>query len=267
MQKVATPMDVKLMNATATVLLMGALVLGLVALVQWTARQPLFAIRGISVVGDVVHNNDVTLRANLGGKIKGTFFTVDLNATKAAFEAVPWVRKAVVRREFPNRLRVVLQEQQAAAYWGDDSDSRLLNNYGEVFEANVGEVDRDDMPHLDGPVEQAGQILGMYHTLAPLLAPLDMALDQLTLTKRGGWRMQTDAGGEVELGRGTAEEITQRVQRYIGTVAQVAKEYGRTVDAVEQADLRYTEGYALRLRGVTTLAAPAPVPKAKRTEH
>ncbi|MEO5797774.1 MAG: cell division protein FtsQ/DivIB [Rhodoferax sp.] len=267
MQKVAAPLDVKLMNATATVLFLGALVLGLVALVQWTARQPLFAIRGISVVGDVVHNNDVTLRANLGGKIKGTFFTVDLNATKAAFEAVPWVRKAVVRREFPNRLRVVLQEQQAAAYWGDDSDSRLLNNYGEVFEANVGEVDRDDMPHLDGPVEQAGQILGMYRTLAPLLAPLDMSLDQLTLTKRGGWHIQTDAGGELELGRGTAEEITQRVQRFIGTVAQVAKEYGRTVDAVEQADLRYTEGYALRLRGVTTLATPAPVPKSKAIDH
>mgnify|MGYP000960464365 FL=1 len=115
MQKVAAPMDVKLMNATTTVPFLGALVLGLVALVQWAARQPVFAIRGISVVGDVVHNNDVTLRANLGGKIKGTFFTVDLNATKAAFEAVPWVRKAVVRREFPNRLRVVLQEQQAAA--------------------------------------------------------------------------------------------------------------------------------------------------------
>jgi cell division protein FtsQ len=267
MQKVAAPMDVKLMNATATVLFLGALVLGLAALVQWTARQPLFAIGGISVVGDVAHNNDVTLRANLGGKIKGTFFTVDLNATKAAFEAVPWVRKAVVRREFPNRLRVVLQEQQAAAYWGDDSESRLLNNFGEVFEANVGEVDRDDMPHLNGPVEQAGQILGMYHTLAPLLAPLDMALDQLTLSKRGGWQMQTDAGGEVELGRGTAEEITQRVQRFIGTVAQVAKVYGRTVDAVERADLRYTEGYALRLRGVTTLVAPVPVPQPKQTGH
>jgi len=267
MQKFAAPIDVKLMNATATVLLLGALVLGLVALVQWTARQPLFDIRGISVVGDVVHNNDVTLRANLAGKIEGTFFTVDLNATKAAFEAVPWVRKAMVRREFPNRLRVVLQEQQAAAYWGDESDSRLLNNFGEVFEANVGEVDRDDMPRLEGPVEQAGQILGMYHTLAPLLAPFDMTLDQLTLTKRGSWRMQTDAGGVVELGRGTAEEITQRVQRFIGTVAQVAKEYGRTVDAVEQADLRYTEGYALRLRGVTTLAVPVPVPKPKQTGH
>jgi cell division protein FtsQ len=267
MPKLPAPFDVKLMNTTAAVLFLGALVLGLVALVQWTARQSLFAIGGISVVGDVAHHNDVTLRANLGGKIKGTFFTVDLDATKASFEAIPWVRKAVVRREFPNRLRVVLQEQQAVAYWGDDSELRLLNNFGEVFEANVGEVDRDDLPHLNGPEEQAGKILGMYRTLAPLLAPLDMTLEQLTLSNRGGWHMQTGAGGTVELGRGTAEEVTQRVQRFIGTVAQVAKAYGRTVDAVEQADLRYTEGYALRLRGVTTLAAPPPVPKTKTTGH
>ncbi|WP_394787023.1 cell division protein FtsQ/DivIB [Rhodoferax sp.] len=266
MTKLPAPMDVKLMNATATVLFLGALVLALVGGVKWVARQPLFAIAGIAVVGDVTHNNDVTLRANLGGKIKGTFFTVDLAATKAAFEAVPWVRKAVVRREFPNRLKVVLQEQQVAAYWGDESESRMVNNFGEVFEANVDEVDRDDLPRLDGPVEQAGQILGMYHTLAPLFAPLDVTLDQLELTKRGGWRAQTDAGGVIELGRGTAEEITQRAQRFIGTVAQVAKEYGRAPDAVEQADLRYSEGYALRLRGVSTVAAPAVAAK-KQAEH
>ncbi|WP_369821592.1 cell division protein FtsQ/DivIB [Rhodoferax sp. OV413] len=260
-------MDVKLMNATASVLFLGALVLGLVGLVKWVARQPLFAIGGIAVVGDVAHNNEVTLRANLNGKIKGTFFTVDLAATKAAFESVPWVRKAVVRREFPNRLKVVLQEQQAVAYWGDEDESRLLNNFGEVFEANVDEVERDDLPHLDGPVAQAGQILGMYQTLSPLFAPLDMALDQLTLTNRGGWRAQTNAGGEIELGRGTTEEITQRAQRFIGTVAQVATAYGRTADALERADLRYGEGYALRLRGVTTVATPVATPKKKQAEH
>ena len=266
-KKLPIPMDVKLMNATASVLFLGALVLGGLGLVKWVARQPLFALGGIAVVGDVTHNNEVTLRANLGGKIKGTFFTVDLAAAKAAFESVPWVRKAVVRREFPNRLKVVLQEQQAAAYWGSEDESRLLNNYGEVFEANVDEVDSDDLPHLDGPVAQAGQILGMYQTLAPLFVPLDVALAGLELTKRGGWRAQTDAGGEIELGRGTTEEITQRAQRFIGTVGQVASAYGRTADALERADLRYGEGYALRLRGVTTLAAPVATPQKKQAEH
>lgn len=266
MQKLPTPMDVKLMNATATVLFLGALVLGVAGLVKWAARQPMFAIQSISVVGDVAHNNEVTLRANLGGKIKGTFFTVDLAATRAAFEAVPWVRRAVVRREFPNRLKVVLQEHQVAAYWGDEDSSRLLNNFGEVFEANVDEVERDDLPHLNGPDGQSSQVLGMYHTLEPMFTPLDVSLDELELTNRGGWRAQLDSGGVIELGRGTSDEITQRLQRFLGTVTQVARQYGRGANAVEQADLRYGEGYALRLRGVTTVAAPA-VRKALPVDH
>jgi cell division protein FtsQ len=256
MQKLPTPMDVKLMNATASVLFVGALVLGLAGLVKWAARQPMFAIQSISVVGDVAHNNEVTLRANLGGKIKGTFFTVDLAATRAAFEAVPWVRRAVVRREFPNRLKVVLQEHQVAAYWGEEDGSRLLNNFGEVFEANLDEVERDDLPHLNGPDTQSSQVLGMYHTLEPMFTPLDVSLDELELTNRGGWRAQLDSGGVIELGRGSTDEITQRLQRFLGTVTQVAREYGRGANAVEQADLRYGEGYALRLRGVSTVAAP-----------
>ena len=71
-----------------------------------------------------------------------------------ALTAWPW-GKAVVRREFPNRLQVVLQEHQAVAYWGSDSELRLINSYGEVFEANVGEVEAEMLPQLDGPEGQA----------------------------------------------------------------------------------------------------------------
>jgi cell division protein FtsQ len=34
----------------------------------------------------------------------------------------------------------------------------------------------------------------------------------------------------------------------------VASQYGRRADALEAADLRHVGGYALRLRGVTTVA-------------
>ncbi len=61
----------------------------------------------------------------------------------------------MVRREFPNKLRATLTEQVPVAHWGDDAGSKLVNGFGEVFEANVGEVD-DNLPRLDGPIEQAG---------------------------------------------------------------------------------------------------------------
>ena len=136
------PMDIKLMNLTASALF-GLLAVLLVAAAGWWAlRHPVFALAGITVQGELVHNNAVTLRANVAPKLSGNFFTVDLAAARSAFEAVPWVRQAIVRRDFPNRLKVLLQEHQAVAHWGTESDSRLLNSYGEVFEANTGEVDQ-----------------------------------------------------------------------------------------------------------------------------
>lgn len=249
------PMDVKLMNLTASVLFTGLAACALAAVLWWAVRHPMFAIGGIRVQGELTHNNAVTLRANVAPKLEGNFFTVDLSRTRAAFEAVPWVRRALVRREFPNRLKVTLQEHKVAAFWGAEGESRLLSDLGEVFEANVGEVELDDLPRLAGPEDQSAQVLAMYRAIAPLFVPIDASVEQLELTSRGGWRARTDGGAVIELGSGTVQEVAARTQRFVRTVTQVAARQGRHPDALETADLRYSEGYALRLRGVTTLAA------------
>ena len=251
---ISVPFDVKLMNVLASLVFALFALMLLAALGWWVLRQPFFPLAGIKVDGEVTHNNAVTLRANVAPQLAGNFFTVDLARARAAFESVPWVRKAVVRREFPNKLRATLTEHVPVAHWGDEAGSKLINGFGEVFEANVAEVD-DKLPRLDGPPEQAGQVLGMYRVLAPLFQPYDLAIDDLTLTGRGSWRAQLDTGAVLELGRGQGEEVVERTQRFLRTVTPVASQYGRTVGSVEGADLRHNEGYALRLRGVTTVVA------------
>ena len=37
------------------------------------------------------------------------------------------------------------------------------------------------MPRLDGPPDQAAEVLAMYQRLAPLLAPLGLRMQELTL--------------------------------------------------------------------------------------
>lgn len=251
------PFDVKLMNIAAAALFMACGVMVLAAGFLWALRNPVFALGGIAVGGDVSHNNAVTLRANVAPHLHGTFFTTDLAQTRAAFEAVPWVRRAVVQREFPNRLRVLLQEHQAVALWGDEGDSTLVNSFGEVFEANVGDVEQDDLPRLQGPEGQSMQVLAMYQALAPLFETIDLPVSQLTLTGRGSWQATLDSGAGLELGRGTPAEVVPRVQRFTQTLTQVASKYGRRADALESADLRHGDGYALRLRGVTTVVTGA----------
>jgi cell division protein FtsQ len=253
MKKMALPLpvDVRLMNLTATVLFVACALLLVAALGWWALRHPMFAIRGIVVQGDVAHNSAATLRANVAPRLAGNFFTVDLQRAREAFEAVPWVRHATVRRQFPNKLRVTLEEHQPQAFWGD-SESRLVNTFGEVFEANPGDVEQDDMPRLAGPDGTAAQVLAMYHGLKPLLEKLDLGVDQVVLTGRGGWTLHLDSGAMVELGRGSSDEVLARSQRFAQTLTQVTSKYGRRPEALVTADLRHTDGYAVKLRGVAT---------------
>lgn len=255
---IATPLNVKLMNTTAVVLLVGFCILSAVAAARWAARLPVFDIAGITVLGEVSHNSAINLRANVAPRIKGTFFTVDLAQVRGVFESVPWVRQAVVRRDFPNRLLVKLQEHQAVAYWGSEGDSQLINSYGEVFEANVGEVEQDMLPRLSGPEGQSVEVLTMFHALKPLYAGLDLQLDQLELTGRGSWRARLENGADIEMGRGSVDEVAARVQRFLKTLTQVTSRYGRRAHALESADLRHDNGYALKLRGVSTTVADGP---------
>lgn len=245
----ALPPDVRLMNTVSVFLgvVFGAMLLALV--MAWLVRQPAFNLSAIRVGGELTHNNAVTLRANVAPKLVGNFLTVDLDSARAAFESVPWVRRAVVQREFPNRLKVVLLEHKAVAYWGPEEDSRLVNNYGEVFEANPGDVENEELPWLIGPKGQAPQVLQAYHEMLPLFEEMDAVLEQLQLNDLGSWRARLDSGAVIELGHGSRAEVQARARRFVDTVTQVSSRFGRDV---ESADLRYVSGYALKLRGVTT---------------
>jgi cell division protein FtsQ len=256
------PPDVRRMNAAAGVLTTVFVLLALSGGALWLVRLPLFNLSAIRIDGDVGRNSAATLRANVMSRLHGNFFTVDMAQTRAAFEAVPWVRKAAVQREFPNRLKVVLQEHKPVARWGVEGDPYLVNTFGEVFEVNQGDVDAQDLPLLTGPNGQALLLLQGYQMLSPVFEPLDMVLEALELTSQGSWRAQLDSGAVVNMGHGSLSDIQQRTRQFINTFTQVSSRYGR---ALESADLRYSAGYAIKLRGVTTVtAAELKDKKAKR---
>jgi cell division protein FtsQ len=254
------PLDVKLMNLTASVLFAGCVVLVLAASAWWVLRHPAFGIGRIVVQGDLVHNNAVTLRANVAPHLAGNFFTLNLHAARAAFEQMPWVRSAQVRREYPGTLQVVLQEHRAVASWGDEGDTAMLNRQGEVFDANADDAEYEGLPRLKGPPGQSALVLQMHDQLQSMFGPLGMVVQGLELTGRGSWRMVLDSGAEVELGGGSVVDVLLRTQRFVRTLTQVTAQYGRRADALESADLRHGGGYALRLRGVTTVTVGQTAP-------
>ena len=244
------PADVRLMNIVAVTVYVGTVLALLVAGALWLTRSPWFAIRAIQLEGELTRNSINTIRANATPRLQGNFFSVDLKRSRSAFEAVPWVRHAVVRRVWPNQLAVQLQEHRASALWqGDDRGDRLVNQHGEVFEANVGDVEDDALPMFSGPDGSAAAMLAMYRRLTPVLTGMKGEIDSLTLSSRGSWRVVLDSGATLELGRGPEDEVLARTARFVATLPDVDARFHQPL---EYADLRHTDGYAVRLRGVTT---------------
>jgi len=250
------PQDIRWMNAATSALVAVALGIVAAALLLVLTRQPFFTIRKLTLEGDLQRNNLATVRANVLPRVTGGYFNVDLRKSRDVFESVPWVRTAVVQRVWPNELRVRLQEHEPAAYWRHaDRDDQLVNVQGEVFDANLGDVEDQPLPVLQAPAhagpEVAGQMLSMLGRLKPLLVPLEAEIDTLRLNDRGSWSVVLDTDATLELGRGEPDEILARTERFVRTLPQLQRQYGQPL---EHADLRYPKGYAVRLRGLTAFA-------------
>ena len=266
------PPDIRLMNGVSALLVLGVLLAALGLGLQWLVRQPLFAIRSITVEGDVSRNSAASLRANALPRMSGSFLSMNLQQTRAAFEAVPWVRHATVQRLWPARLLVTLEEHQPAAYWetkpeGADADSDasverlLVNEHGEVFQANLGDVEDEDLPVLSGPDKSSAHMLQLWRQLQTQTARLEDSISRLDLSGRGSWRATLEKGTVIELGRGTDAEVLARYTQYVTSITQVT---ARFHTAVLSADLRHVDGYAVRLRGISTSAATPGKPGAKK---
>jgi cell division protein FtsQ len=249
-QRTAMPLDVRFMNGIATVLLLGVVLAALGSAGWWLAQHPAWALGKIVVDGDVEHQDEVIFRSHLAPQLRGSFLTLDLQQVKTLFEQVPWVRQAVVRREFPNRLRVTLDEHEAAAWWGEAGSGRLVNQQGEVFAADVDELQTSSWPELAGPEGRSGQVHAFYRQLQPLLRPLQQDISRLELGPSGHWRLSLVSGTMIELGRGEPAELMARMQRFSSTVPHLLSRYGGR--SLQSVDLRYPNGYAVRMQGVKT---------------
>ena len=133
--------NVRLMHAAANAFFALTLAGVLCTACWWLVHRPYFDLRSVSIEAreeTEMRNVSTPLLRQAAARVSGNFFTVDLNAVRHHFEALPWVRRATARRIWPDRLVVTLEEHLPVAQWGE---SRLINTYGEVFSANVAEAE------------------------------------------------------------------------------------------------------------------------------
>jgi cell division protein FtsQ len=244
--------DIRTLNATTNALL-GMLALSLLASgVWWLAQRPMFTLKVVRVEatqdGQIRRVNPLTVRSTAIPRIKGNFFTADLDTVRAAFEVVPWVRKASVRREWPNQLIVTIEEHEPLGTWGDDG--RLLSAKGDVFTANLAEAEEDgELLQFAGPEGSEKEVLSRYRELHAWFAPVRLVPQAVQLSGRYAWSVRLNNGMTVELGREQSKTtLKDRVNRLTGIYPQLAM---RLQDRIESIDMRYPNGLALKAKGLT----------------
>ena len=230
----------RLLNFAAGLLLAGAVAGALAGAAVVASRSPAFALNSIRVVGDVQHARVSQVIAALQGRVRGTFLSVDIDAIRALFETLPWVRRAEVRRLWPDGLEVRLEEHVPLARWGQERDGRLVNTHGEVFRGRV----QGSLPLFSGPPGSEGLVARRYAEFRTALAPLGVEPRSVLLSARYAWQLELSSGLTVKLGRDRdKDDVVERLGRFVAVYPYTV---GRATRRPEYVDLRYPNGFAVR---------------------
>jgi len=253
------------MHWVSSVAIQASVLASLLVAAVWLAGQPVFALRSVQVLStgpQIYHLSEDEIRQSVQSTSMGTALTRPLADLQSSLQAYPWVRQASVRRVWPNRLMIWIEEHDPVAIW---TDGRLINRQGELFRVDqspraVGLTPDCRLPTLSGPVGSHDRVLERAQMLEQIFADKGLSLDRLSLSDQFSWRFVLHDGPEVVLGRDTLPRGQQeRVIAFIdhlGWLNQALQKppTGRAREQVVSADLRYANGFAFRTASATLSA-------------
>lgn len=226
----------RLLNLAAGTLVGIALFVFAIAGIAALARSPLFPVTEVELTHALGKTTRAEIESTARAHIRGNFFAVSPAEVRAGLEALPWVRRASVRRVWPDRLEVSLEEHVAFARWGSQG---LVNAHGERFN---GTTDAR-LPVFFAPAGTELEMTQRYLRFAETLTPLGARLERVVLSERRAWQLRLDSGLEIMLGRdadGAEARLARFVEAYAATLGRIARRH-------EYVDLRYPNGFALRV--------------------
>lgn len=227
-----------------------AAILLLYAILFLVIHLPIFPLREIKVNGSLQHITKEQVQYIVNRELTGNFFTLDLKRTRQAFEKLPWVRKVNVRRKWPDLLEVTLEEHVALARWGNMA---LVDTHGELFDG----AQDGDLPVFVGPADSMEEMARNYQDLSRIVAPAGLVIGQLAMNSRRAWQLRFKNGLIAEAGR---EQVPLRLARFVGAYRNLTERFAGPLTYV---DLRYANGFAVRVTGLSTRAGAGHAPEKK----
>lgn len=223
--------DPALLRNTSSALFLASLVLVLYGAAHYVVHLPqLLPLHQVSLKLAPDQVDEAEVLQVVRERVQGNFFTVDIERLRSELEKLPWVRGVQIRREFPDRLSVVIEEHRALAYWNEDD---LVNQQGEVFSADSDAL----MPSFVGQAGDSALVTQQYAQYSAQLAQVGLHIQKMVETPRRAWQLRLDNGMVLELG---SEQMQQRLERFVAVYP-----YSLVNMQVKTVDLRYRNGFAV----------------------
>lgn len=224
------------------------LMLAAAALIGLT-RLPIFHIHRVVIEGDTHYTQLVGIKRLTMEYLQTNFWRLQPAEAKPIFDELPWVRQAVVRRVFPDTVRVNLEEHQPQAFWGELAGQKYVNGFSEIFEAEHNAA-LSDLPVFKGEESQAALIMDSYSALQQILLSKDSSIQEIERSKGGLWRIIIEPGVQIELGRGGGTELQQKLAQFFTGLGQIYpdKTPREALQMLASVDLRYQRGFSISER-------------------
>ncbi len=239
-------MSPRFINAMAAAWAMLAVVVALGCGAYAAQGTRLFQIKAVEITGlrgerDLTHQNLAFLKQTVVPQLAGSYFSVRLSDVQKAFAQSPWVRHVDVRRVWPNRVWVVVEEHQASALL---NNNLLINDQGEAFAVLLSERDLA-LPSFLGDPRDAALMLTRKRELDQWLSSINVYATGVLLSDRRAWTATLSNGLTLELGRDELSPPTaQRVAQWVRYWPRMMVS-GQFSEA-RRVDLRYPNGFAVK---------------------
>jgi cell division protein FtsQ len=215
----------------------GLVLAGVIGWLWATLTDPQWLpIKRIEVQGPFTHVDAQVVRDAVAPYMTGNFLTVDVRRVQQVVEGLPWIRRADVRRTWPDAVHISVTEQVAVASWDGDA---LVNDAGEIFKPPRASFPAG-LPSLSGPQGSGKTLVTAFEDMSAMLAPLSLHVTLLSLDERRAWSLELDNGIRLVLGRGDGYG---RLLRFVRFYRRALRDQAAQVDRV---DLRYSNGFAVR---------------------
>jgi cell division protein FtsQ len=191
----------------------------------------------LTVQAEFKHVSATDIRAVVMPRLGKGFFALDLDGVQKAVAALPWVESVEARKRWPDTLLLRIYERQPFARW---NDKQLISRQGLVFDA-PGATDTSALPDLHGPDARLAEVVSFYADTLKAFAGTHLLITGVALTERGSWSVTTSSGAQIVIG--DRDQAGRRLRRFLNVYPQLIAGHA---DGFAYADLRYTNGFAVR---------------------